>query len=719
MSLVPVTDPDDGPDPGLDCGPVQLTKDGPPLPPPPALVQAGPLADDGPDQVDHLVRSTWSTVRSGARTVAWGRSDRTGRVVLKAAWSGFQAWRSKRDDYVNNRSEEWLVHVPKAKEDTKEYRTNLEAHNAVVQERQRIRRVTNVVMVLLTLVGLGLALGFLGFPLTVLATFWSFVAAGRHHLSNPDPDGPDVPEAAPVRSAVQLDQATVQEALVRKKVVPEGTAVRTYGLKAEGNGWSVGLDLDGEQAVKMVQAIPALAAHFHTRPELVHVELDRDDASRGRLWLPEEDPLGGPATRSPLLDMVSVCMSEGIPWGRDRHGRGVLVTFAGTHWLVGGDSGSGKTFTFRVPVYGCALDPNVSLVISDPQGMTGWKAFSPLARVFSGTSPETMAELADYLEWIQKDEFARRAAKLLEISEAGTHEVEEDKLTEAIASDRALDLPWLVIVMEECHRSFAYGDIGKRIKAAVWDIITRGRAFGVSVALSTQKPSDNNIPTDIRDICTTLFAMSIRSQAGAKMILGDDYRERGMNPVTLRPDTNKGAGYLTGVGLVQPEGVDFSLLRGDYVNVKAGGQLLDRGLRLRQAERPELLPGGRCYRGPSSLALPAPPSTSGVELPEAAPQETVLDHLVAVLDQADAPALHGRQLADGLRAGWPKLYPQVTNRDLNGLVSPYAPGLVCHLVYALTPEGERKRQKGLERAELVDARDAWVNARAERTVIGA
>jgi S-DNA-T family DNA segregation ATPase FtsK/SpoIIIE len=79
------------------------------------------------------------------------------------------------------------------------------------------------------------------------------------------------------------------------------------------------------------------------------------------------------------------------------------------------------------------------------------------------------------------------------------------------------------------------------------DLISRGRAAGMIVIAATQKPSNDIVPTFVRDLFSFRMALRSTTPEASDTILGQGWAKEGYSASTLDP-TIRGVGYLLAEG---------------------------------------------------------------------------------------------------------------------------------------------------------------------------
>ena len=218
---------------------------------------------------------------------------------------------------------------------------------------------------------------------------------------------------------------------------------------------------------------------------------------------------------------------EAVPIGVDDRGNTVTAPLFETHGLIGGGTGSGKTYTLRLLLMAAACDPDVVMLIHNLKGGGDYRGFKPVAHTLrSGTSRADIAALADDLAWLQA-EIARRG-RILESLPASL--TPEGKLTPQVARD--YDMPPIVLVVDEAQRAFTMA-AGEVIAERVQDVVRTARAVGIVVRLVTQGTKEGAIPSGILDQLGHRIGHGVTNISDANLILGSDAHGRGYRAVDI------------------------------------------------------------------------------------------------------------------------------------------------------------------------------------------
>lgn len=641
------------------------------------------------DHLDVVEATTIPANRPLDRLAALSRCPPIGAAAYR------QALRSWLTEHPEQRKLEKLWEVYETKHevyDTKEALVAHELHNRRVAFGLAVLVVLVVVLVIVIKAAwTWLALAFIG---GAILTTLKGNAVQRAAAVVVEPA--QVATPSPGTAAVPPDLSTERftAALRTAKLIEQDQEVETSSARlmpTPGGGWSVVIKMPaGKTARSALKKHEDLCGALDVEDRAcLLLDPVPGNARRFRLWLADRDPMTGYATDSPLIDVAEVNVWKPIPLGFSSDGRPVTGTIVnGVHWLFNGDTGSGKSAAACLLPLAVALDPHAKNMIFDPQDSIRWKPYGLVGEVYQGRNPEAMRAMAARLRWLWTVEFERRAQAIASYAEKYPMKVPDDKLTEEMARNADLDLPFLLVTLDECHTLYAdrtpfdpnddkSETCGSIIARAALELISRGRRVGIGVNQVTQKASGKNINTDCRDLATARACGSVQTPESATMALGPGWQEEGMNPTALVPGVNAGAFYVKGNGLVSPRDANWVFLRFDYLDANANRIAIERtALPLRQRVRPELLPDDAPVVASAPVADPA------------------LDILLALFDHHEAQEMGSRALMDGLRLADPGRYKQHGRNGLNKVVESY--GLRTHRL--------TDRTMGLTRAEVAEAK---------------
>ncbi|MFC3687091.1 FtsK/SpoIIIE domain-containing protein [Aquipuribacter hungaricus] len=278
----------------------------------------------------------------------------------------------------------------------------------------------------------------------------------------------------------------------------------------------------------------------------------------------------------------------GVPVGRDEDGAPWRTPVRGSHTLIAGTTGSGKSSLLWALV--CQLLPTVRagyvrLTWLDPKGGMEADAARPVADVV-----DRVDDMADHLERLVTDLDAR-AAEL-----SGTSRTHSPTMAS----------PHHVVIIDELATITALADAktARRVEAALGALLSRGRAVGFTVITTTVDPGKDVVRW--RGLHAVRIAFRLDEPIQVDMILGDGARQRGgrCDEISLQQ---------AGVGHVRIDG------QPDLVKVRAA-YLDDAEIRGRiDAARPQEYPAGeRPEQDPTDLD-PAASGGGELEITESRP----------------------------------------------------------------------------------------------------
>ncbi len=252
----------------------------------------------------------------------------------------------------------------------------------------------------------------------------------------------------------------------------------------------------------------------------------------------------------PLATGEPIDIFDPFPLFTDEEGEWVSVTLLGTHAVVAGASGFGKSVTLRQLAVACALDPRVQLYVFDGK-ISG--DLAPLQRVahayYEGAEPEDINEQLTALQGIEK-EMRRRARFLRDLPP----DERSPKVTSALA-DRYPHLAPIVLLVDEVQEYTEYGVKSSKEDKAIRDAcnasLTRisrlGRSAGIAKVLVTQKPEASVINTAIMGNCAIRVCHKVTEQNHNDQVLGTSAYKNGYN-AALFSQEDRGLAWLRAEG---------------------------------------------------------------------------------------------------------------------------------------------------------------------------
>ncbi|MDT0265563.1 cell division protein FtsK [Streptomyces sp. DSM 44915] len=316
-------------------------------------------------------------------------------------------------------------------------------------------------------------------------------------------------------------------------------------ITREGPGWRADIDLPlGVTVTDVIERRARLASGLRRPLGCVWPDPDpTEHEGRLVLWVGDRDLSKSGPVKWPLASGERHDVFRHIPFGIDPRGRPQSVPLIQHNVLVGSLPGQGKTSTVRVLTCGAALDPTVELWIHENKGTGDLDALEPVSRRFvSGLDEESINYAADSLALLRRE--VERRVKVLK---GLPRDLCPDKrITRAIADRRSLKLWPLVAVFDECQNLFLSQRRGKQAGEDAEFVIKLGRALGVVLILSTQRPDKDSLPTGVSGNVSIRFCLKVAGQIENDMVLGTSMYKNGVRATQFRPEIDAGTGYLAG-----------------------------------------------------------------------------------------------------------------------------------------------------------------------------
>ncbi|HEX3791936.1 MAG TPA: cell division protein FtsK [Pseudonocardiaceae bacterium] len=375
-------------------------------------------------------------------------------------------------------------------------------------------------------------------------------------------------DGAPGRKAVlagprmltwTMDPQVLVDAFRDAKLIGKDETLRLVERAGRvGDGWSITVDLPAtRKAADVIKHRDSLASALAVDEVQLIVERVRGKgghAGRVFLWVADEDPYAGPPLRTPLLDVECWDAWRPVPFGRDARQRRIDLPLVWTSLLVGAIPRQGKTFATRLAAAGLVLDPCTRLYVFDGKGGKDWEAAEQVAyRFVCGDELDQVETVRDYLIELVAEvqsRFARMATLDDEICP-------ESKITPAISRDANLGMPVTAVIIDEVQvflekptRQQIGGKkatLGEYIADLLTYLVRKGPAAGIVVILATQRPDSNTIPSRLRAVLGSRFALRVMDWRDSNIVLGEQMNTRGYDASTLLPSHK-------GVGILRPDG---------------------------------------------------------------------------------------------------------------------------------------------------------------------
>jgi S-DNA-T family DNA segregation ATPase FtsK/SpoIIIE len=423
-----------------------------------------------------------------------------------------------------------------------------------------------------------------------------------------------------------------------------------------GAGWAITIDLPAtRKATDVVKNREALASALAVDEMQLLVERVRGNgghAGRVAMWVADADPYATPPQRTPLLEVTCWDAWRPVPFGRDARDRRISLPLVWTSLLVGAIPRQGKTFAARLAAAGLILDPYTRLYVADFKAGKDWDAATQVAhRFMSGDEPDHVLALAAWLvELITEVQGRYRRMRDLD-----NDICPESKITPAMSRDASLNMPITGVFIDEVQVPLEERTPirvqGKMIPAGqyIGELLTwlakKGPAAGIVLVLATQRPDTKTIPSALRAVLGSRFALRVMDWRDSNIILGEQMNTRGWDSSRLLPSHK-------GVGILRPDGdtaagadVLAIMVRTDYMPNTDWTTLCERGRTLRAAvgtltghaigaaSATALDPGIVAHLFPPSQTMADTPPAD--ELPQDLPEPlaSVVDYLGVDLDE--------------------------------------------------------------------------------------
>ncbi|MGW0481181.1 FtsK/SpoIIIE domain-containing protein [Nonomuraea sp. NPDC003214] len=197
------------------------------------------------------------------------------------------------------------------------------------------------------------------------------------------------------------------------------------------------------------------------------------------------------------------------------------------HLLIGGAPEAGKSVALHSVVAGLMLDPDTDAVMID--GKEGVE-LAVWEKVAHGGIRREIDDATAGLSWARAQMDERYAL----MSASGLR-----KITPGMGHGP------LLVVIDELAAFTLHPDKKKRAAFldGLHDLGARGRAAAVRVIAATQKPGSDVIPTYIRDLFDTRWALRCSTREASDTVLGSGWAARGVDASTI-PLGSAGVGYL-------------------------------------------------------------------------------------------------------------------------------------------------------------------------------
>ncbi|RSN52624.1 cell division protein FtsK [Amycolatopsis sp. WAC 04182] len=356
-----------------------------------------------------------------------------------------------------------------------------------------------------------------------------------------------------------MDPQVLVDAFRDAKLIGKDESLRLVERATRvGDGWAVTVDLPAtRKAADVVKNRDALASALAVDEVQLIVERVRGNgghAGRVSMWVADEDPYASPPLRTPLLGAAQWDAWRPVPFGRDARDRRIDLPLVWTSLLVGAIPRQGKTFAARLAASGLILDAWVRLYVADFKAGKDWDSAGKVAhRFMAGDESEHVLALIGWLAELVA-EVQSRFRRMRDLDDLTCP---ESKVTPEMSRDKALDMPITAIFIDEVQVPLedrtSIEVQGKRLTAGeyVGELLTwlakKGPAAGIVLVLATQRPDSKTIPSGLRAVLGSRFALRVMDWRDSNIVLGEQMNTRGFDSSRLLPSHK-------GVGILRPDG---------------------------------------------------------------------------------------------------------------------------------------------------------------------
>lgn len=393
-----------------------------------------------------------------------------------------------------------------------------------------------------------------------------------------------------------MDSQVLVDAFRDAKLIGKDESLRLVERASrQGAGWAITVDLPAtRKAADVVKHREDLASALAVDEIQLSVERVRGNgghAGRVAMWVADGDPYASPPIGTPLLAVERWDAWRPVPFGTDARGRRIDLPLVWTSVLIGAIPRQGKTMAERLAAAGLILDPYARLYVADFKNGKDWQAAEQVAhRFMAGDDGEHVLVFLDWLVELVAD-VQRRYRRMQDLDDVTCP---ESKVTPAMSRDPSLDMPITALIVDEVH--IALEDRtpvvvqGRKLTAGeqIGELLTwlakKAPAAGLVLVLATQRPDSNTIPSKLRAVLGSRFALRVMDWRDSNIVLGEQMNTRGYDSSRLLP-SHKGVGILRPDGETQA-GADVLALtvRTFYMPNEDWRAICERGRALRENE---------------------------------------------------------------------------------------------------------------------------------------
>jgi len=451
-------------------------------------------------------------------------------------------------------------------------------------------KITALVVVLTAVALLLIRLVYGDRPLWIVAAVAALALAilGRRKDGNP---GRRPVLAGPRALTWTMDPQVLVDAFRDAKLIGKDETLRLVERATRaGDGWAITIDLPPtRKAADVIKSREALASALAVDELQLVAERVRGNgghAGRVALWVADSDPYTRPPIRTPLLNADRWDAWRPVPFGRDARNRRIDLPLVWTSLLVGAIPRQGKTFAARNAAAGLILDPYTRLYIADFKAGKDWTAAAHVAhRFMAGDDTEHIFMLISWLTELVTD-VQNRYRRMRDLDD---ETCPESKITPELSRDPTIGMPVTAIIIDEVQISLEdrtpVNVEDKRLPAGeyIGELLTwlakKGPAAGIVLILATQRPDSQTIPSGLRAVLGSRFALRVMDWRDSNIVLGEQMNTRGYDSSRLLP-THKGVGILRPDGELGSDGLAVTV-RTYYMANDDWRTICERGRALR------------------------------------------------------------------------------------------------------------------------------------------
>jgi S-DNA-T family DNA segregation ATPase FtsK/SpoIIIE len=244
---------------------------------------------------------------------------------------------------------------------------------------------------------------------------------------------------------------------------------------------------------------------------------------------------------------------DGLPVGLGEDGKVYRLQLLGSHLLLVGEMGSGKSSVIWSIVYQLApaiADGTAQIWGIDPKAME-LAAGEPLFTRMAYADPEDYAQTLEDAVVVMR----QRQVRL-----RGVTRLHQPSPAE----------PLIVILIDELA-ALSYvneRDVRRRIENALGLLLSQGRAVGVSVVGAIQDPRKEVLPA--RDLFPVRVGLRLSESEVVRLVFSPGARDRGARCDEI-PHSLPGVGFVEVDGLPEPVRVRFAYVTDDHIRMLAAG----------------------------------------------------------------------------------------------------------------------------------------------------